>query len=164
MSLARTPVRNGRKRKNAQRIKLRSSARRLADIALMMKVCYNGLFLYLTHKTCLAIPNLDKCKDTLSNCKEKTNKGKKCDKDKFIQGCQEYCDLCPGKLILACYLLLQCLCQQNSIIAVNGGWSDWSDFGTCVNGNQLRVRSCSDPEPENGGLFCLGKAEKSSPC
>ncbi|KAH3791143.1 hypothetical protein DPMN_144623 [Dreissena polymorpha] len=38
---------------------------------------------------------------------------------------------------------------------VDGGWTTWGIWGpcsvTCDSGHQVRVRDCSDPEPENGG-------------
>lgn len=39
---------------------------------------------------------------------------------------------------------------------VHGGWSDWSE---CTGGG-LQSRKCNSPYPENGGLPCIGDAER----
>lgn len=39
---------------------------------------------------------------------------------------------------------------------VHGGWSDWSE---CTGGG-LQSRKCNLPYPENGGLPCIGEAER----
>lgn len=52
------------------------------------------------------------------------------------------------------------LCNQASCPAVNGGWSDWSEWGTCSatcgTGLQHRNRTCSNPAPEPRGRPCVG--------
>ncbi|XP_078059946.1 SCO-spondin-like [Mustelus asterias] len=44
---------------------------------------------------------------------------------------------------------------------VNGGWSNWSPWSTCDRscggGKSLRMRSCTDPPPKNGGRRCSGE-------
>ncbi|WAR10861.1 MLP-like protein, partial [Mya arenaria] len=46
------------------------------------------------------------------------------------------------------------------ISQVDGNWADWSSWGqcdvTCENGTQLRTRTCTNPEPKNGGTDCVG--------
>ncbi|XP_063408513.1 SCO-spondin-like [Mytilus trossulus] len=51
---------------------------------------------------------------------------------------------------------------------VNGVWSDWDAFGTCSvscgGGIQYSSRHCNNPEPEHGGLDCIGEDSKSQSC
>merc|ERR1711881_517301 len=50
-------------------------------------------------------------------------------------------------------------------IPVNGGystWSDWSECDTdCGGGSQSRSRTCTNPEPANGGADCAGIGDAS---
>ena len=52
--------------------------------------------------------------------------------------------------------------------AVDGGWSDWEDWGpcsvTCDNGTWTRLRTCSNPTPDHGGKQCEGDSMESSEC
>ncbi|XP_045179391.2 uncharacterized protein LOC123539003 [Mercenaria mercenaria] len=51
---------------------------------------------------------------------------------------------------------------------VDGGWSQWSDWGscdvTCGKGVQTRVRTCANPAPAFGGLDCVGNATDTREC
>ena len=60
-------------------------------------------------------------------------------------------------------------------MTVDGGWSDWSDWGTCSNacpgnlagdysGNQTRTRACVNPPPSPDGLPCPGPAIDAQAC
>ena len=55
-------------------------------------------------------------------------------------------------------------------IAVNGGYSKWSEWTpcsvTCGNGAQYRERKCENPHPANGGTDCtmLGQPTESKAC
>ncbi|CAH8628442.1 unnamed protein product [Schistosoma guineensis] len=44
--------------------------------------------------------------------------------------------------------------------AINGGWSQWSEFTecsvTCGIGKRVRRRHCDHPRPQEGGLYCIG--------
>jgi len=40
---------------------------------------------------------------------------------------------------------------------VDGGWSNWSDWGACLSGSQKRLRTCTNPSPSNGGNDCEGE-------
>ena len=45
------------------------------------------------------------------------------------------------------------------LVAVDGGWSDWSQWSHCTknfNGIQMRTRQCVNPKPQFGGKVCTG--------
>ena len=52
--------------------------------------------------------------------------------------------------------------------SVDGGFTDWSNWTvcsvTCGGGNQTRNRTCSNPEPQNGGKDCVGDFEETQSC
>lgn len=55
------------------------------------------------------------------------------------------------------------------LLIVDGGWSEWAEFGPCDapkcgNGTKTFKRICSNPEPENGGQFCTGISVKYKKC
>lgn len=70
------------------------------------------------------------------------------------------------------------LCQLVSIIwytclvcliacLVDGAWSEWTTTGcsvSCGVGRMYRNRSCSDPEPQYGGITCQGVASEYFKC
>ena len=48
---------------------------------------------------------------------------------------------------------------------IDGGWSDWSSWSGCgVLCSKTRSRSCSDPEPFNGGSNCTGDKTEMIKC
>lgn len=52
---------------------------------------------------------------------------------------------------------------------VDGGWSAWVTTGsecsvTCGRGSKIRIRSCSNPAPVNGGRNCPGAVYESTSC
>ncbi len=49
-------------------------------------------------------------------------------------------------------------------VTVPGGWSDWADYGACVNGFKPQIRSCTNPAPANGGAQCVGSPSQSVSC
>ena len=48
----------------------------------------------------------------------------------------------------------------------NGNWAQWSDWSNCIApcGTQSRSRTCTDPEPHNGGRNCDGQHYESRNC
>lgn len=56
--------------------------------------------------------------------------------------------------------------QAYGISAINGGWTDWSPWSSCVDpcsGKQFRTRTCTNPVP-NGGADCVGLAREEKDC
>jgi len=58
---------------------------------------------------------------------------------------------------------------MKSLIAVNGGWTTWSSWGSCSvtcgsGGNYTRTRDCTNPTPINGGADCAGADSQTDAC
>ncbi|CAG2214236.1 CSMD [Mytilus edulis] len=55
------------------------------------------------------------------------------------------------------------LCQN-----LDGGWTDYSDWSvcstTCGEGIQIATRTCTNPQPEDGGLDCIGDEKSTKEC
>ncbi|XP_052235907.1 SCO-spondin-like isoform X2 [Dreissena polymorpha] len=55
------------------------------------------------------------------------------------------------------------LCQL-----VDGNWAAWANWSscsvTCEDGKQTRTRTCTNPQPSNGGLNCTGPASDTKLC
>lgn len=53
-------------------------------------------------------------------------------------------------------------------MTVNGGWSNFGDWGecsvTCGSGVQARSRSCTNPPPAYGGAGCTGTDKQTREC
>ena len=51
---------------------------------------------------------------------------------------------------------------------VDGKWPDWSPWSscdvTCGKGTLVRYRSCNNPAPQNGGLYCHGQGIEQKTC
>lgn len=60
------------------------------------------------------------------------------------------------------------VCNEGACPPVNGNWGSWSDFTSCSvscgGGTQARIRSCDDPVPESGGIYCMGSSTESESC
>ncbi|KAL7059510.1 hypothetical protein AAHC03_013996 [Spirometra sp. Aus1] len=53
-------------------------------------------------------------------------------------------------------------------VQIPGGWSEWLPWQACSvpcgRGIQVRERVCDNPEPKNGGSYCLGDASETRSC
>ncbi|KAK4815385.1 hypothetical protein QYF61_001373 [Mycteria americana] len=49
-------------------------------------------------------------------------------------------------------------------VVTDGGWSCWSAWSTCINGESTRSRQCNNPTPEPGGRPCQGESIEKRPC
>ena len=52
--------------------------------------------------------------------------------------------------------------------SVSGGWAAWGPWSSCSRdcelGFRVRKRTCTNPEPRNGGLPCVGDAAEYQDC
>ncbi|XP_078380418.1 A disintegrin and metalloproteinase with thrombospondin motifs 6-like isoform X1 [Oculina patagonica] len=65
-------------------------------------------------------------------------------------------------------------CVDDGSPMVDGGWSEWSNYGACSyscgGGVQHKTRTCTNPPPQNGGMACEGESKghwqicNSQPC
>ncbi|XP_066501730.1 complement component 7b [Hoplias malabaricus] len=60
-------------------------------------------------------------------------------------------------------------CQNGHVLGeqpgvVHGGWSCWSAWGACSQGQKSRTRKCNNPEPINGGKHCNGPLIEHKTC
>ena len=59
-------------------------------------------------------------------------------------------------------------CIVSVLLLVDGGWKSWYAWSqcdvTCGTGTNIRVRTCTNPRPINGGLFCEGDSEEMKGC
>ena len=58
--------------------------------------------------------------------------------------------------------------SENANSAVNGMWSLWTEWQqcpvSCGDGVQTRSRTCTNPEPQHGGLTCVGDDQEAQGC
>ena len=51
---------------------------------------------------------------------------------------------------------------------IDGHWSSWGAWSkcskTCGDGTHTRMRTCTSPAPENGGLPCQGSSTETKEC
>ncbi|XP_078352100.1 thrombospondin-2-like [Oculina patagonica] len=66
------------------------------------------------------------------------------------------------------YCIEKFRCCRMKKAPVNGGWSDFGDWGECSAacgpGQQERSRTCSNPSPSNGGAQCSGSNKETREC
>lgn len=62
----------------------------------------------------------------------------------------------------------QCVLIPTCNPPVDGGWSAWSEWGTCTvtcgNGTEERTRTCDNPAPEYEGAECVGDEAETQVC
>ena len=72
------------------------------------------------------------------------------------------------KLLKKCTKLENVLKKCDYSCAVNGGWTDYTEWtecsAECAGGTQSRSRTCTNPEPAFKGLDCEGAAEETREC
>ncbi|XP_029861154.1 LOW QUALITY PROTEIN: complement component C9 [Aquila chrysaetos chrysaetos] len=61
---------------------------------------------------------------------------------------------------------IACQIPKSTLVKVvtDGGWSCWSAWSTCVNGESTRTRQCNNPTPEPDGRPCQGESIEKRPC
>ncbi|KAL4226487.1 hypothetical protein ACF0H5_014470 [Mactra antiquata] len=60
-------------------------------------------------------------------------------------------------------------CTANVPCPIHGGWSDWSEFGSCrakpcTEGHRIRTRVCDNPRPRYRGHMCRGRRVEKISC
>ncbi|XP_068685317.1 A disintegrin and metalloproteinase with thrombospondin motifs 6-like [Montipora foliosa] len=54
-------------------------------------------------------------------------------------------------------------CEDDGSPMIDGGWSEWSDYTACSfpcgGGVQYKTRTCTNPLPQKGGMYCQGEAK-----
>ena len=62
----------------------------------------------------------------------------------------------------------KCVGQAHSTEPVDGGWGKWEGYGdcsrTCGGGVKQAVRQCTEPSPQNGGKYCIGRRVRFRSC
>nr|XP_047913629.1 complement component C9-like [Anser cygnoides] len=61
---------------------------------------------------------------------------------------------------------IACQIPKSTIVeaVTDGGWSCWSAWSTCIDGESTRTRQCNNPTPQAGGRPCQGEAIEKRPC
>ena len=62
-----------------------------------------------------------------------------------------------------------CVSESGYSSAIDGQWASWGAWSNCPaecgsTGIRVRTRSCSDPAPAFGGLYCRGSGEETKTC
>ncbi|XP_071816221.1 A disintegrin and metalloproteinase with thrombospondin motifs 9-like isoform X2 [Apostichopus japonicus] len=62
----------------------------------------------------------------------------------------------------------ECVPRTPNAVEIHGGWGPWLSYGscsrTCGGGVQQSKRECNNPEPENGGKYCIGDRVRFRSC
>lgn len=60
------------------------------------------------------------------------------------------------------------MCKFCFTLFADGNWTRWSPWNACNRrcggGIQTRSRTCTNPQPSNGGAYCDGKSLERRPC
>ncbi|XP_069819655.1 complement component C9-like [Dendropsophus ebraccatus] len=80
--------------------------------------------------------------------------------------------LLDGECMCKCsleYTGLACETKKHELLNsapknIDGRWSCWKPSSTCVNGEEIRTRTCNNPAPQPGGKPCPGESKKAVPC
>ncbi|XP_038060636.1 A disintegrin and metalloproteinase with thrombospondin motifs 9-like [Patiria miniata] len=58
--------------------------------------------------------------------------------------------------------------RHHSLASVDGGWGKWEPYGqcsrTCGGGVRQAIRQCTQPVPQNGGKYCIGRRARFGSC
>ncbi|KAG7481185.1 hypothetical protein MATL_G00064130 [Megalops atlanticus] len=60
-------------------------------------------------------------------------------------------------------------CEYGTVVeeqpgVIHGGWTCWSAWSSCSQGQRSRTRTCSNPYPQMGGKHCNGEPEEKKTC
>ena len=73
-----------------------------------------------------------------------------------------------GSCCGCCFSHTFLLNYDSFVSLVDGGFSEWGNYtecsATCGGGNQMRMRTCTNPVPLNGGKPCVGLTTESKEC
>ena len=104
-------------------------------------------------------------------CKSAIKKYEKCLKKGFVSnlGCEYNSKkTLKGKKNKTCAKIETAAQDCGKSCAIDGGWSDFSDWtdcsAECGGGSESRTRTCTNPAPENGGAECQGDDSESQDC
>ncbi|KAJ8414024.1 hypothetical protein AAFF_G00066220 [Aldrovandia affinis] len=60
-------------------------------------------------------------------------------------------------------------CEHGTVLGeqpglIHGGWTCWSTWSNCYQGQRSRTRTCSNPYPRGGGAHCVGEPAEHKLC
>lgn len=73
-----------------------------------------------------------------------------------------------NSIAIFCGLWAAFLRNKIVFVSVDGGYDEWGNYSecslTCGGGNQMRMRTCTNPVPQNGGKPCMGVHSQTREC
>lgn len=73
-----------------------------------------------------------------------------------------------NSIAIFCGLWAAFLRNKIVFVSVDGGYDEWGNYSecslTCGGGNQMRMRTCTNPVPQNGGNPCMGVHSQTREC